>query len=136
MAYKGYLLKMGADEFPLSFVYANSYTITPNRRLDVNPSTNANGVLERSVLSHRPSTISFQTKPMWNTELAQLMGFLNEHYSNEAEKRLTIEHYCPDIDDYKTADFYVPDISFPINMIDQKNKSILYNEFTLEFIGY
>lgn len=136
MAFNGYLIKMGADVFPLSFVYKNSYSITPNRRQDVDPTRNANGVLERNVLDHMPSTISFQTKPMYNNDLNELMTFIRNHYSVEKEKKVVLEYYCPDIDDYKTGEFYLPDISFPIDMVDTENKRILYREFQLEFIEY
>jgi hypothetical protein len=136
MAFDGYLLKMGADVFPLSFVYKNSYTITPNRRQDVDPTRNADGVLERNVLDHMPSTISFQTKPMYNNELNALMSFIRSHYSVEKEKKIVLEYYCPDLDDYKTGEFYVPDISFPIDMVDVEQRRILYREFQLEFIEY
>lgn len=136
MAFNGYLLKMGADVFPLSFVYKNSYSITPNRRQDVDSTRNANGVLERNVLDHMPTTISFKTKPMYNDDLEKMMSFIRSHYSVEKEKKLVLEYYCPDINDYKTGEFYVPDISFPIDMVDVKNKRILYREFQLEFIEY
>lgn len=136
MAFNGYLLKMGADVFPLSFVYKNSYSITPNRRQDVDSTRNANGVLERNVLDHMPSTISFQTKPMYNDDLEKMMSFIRSHYSVEKEKKLVLEYYCPDINGYKTGEFYVPDISFPIDMVDVEKKRILYREFQLEFIEY
>lgn len=136
MAFNGYLLKMGADEFPLSFVYKNTYKITPNRRQDLDPTRNANGVLERNVLEHMPSTISFMAKPMYNKELAEMMSFIRSHYSVEKEKKVVLTYYCPDIDEYKTGEFYVPDIEYPIDMVDTENKIILYREFPLEFIEY
>lgn len=136
MAYNGYLIKMGVDIFPLSFVFANSYTVTPNRRQDVDSNRNANGILDRNVLDHMPSTISFQTKPMWNNELNAMMTFIRSHYSIEKEKKIVLEYYCPDIDEYKTGEFYVPDIAFPINMVDNEHNAILYNSFQLDFIEY
>lgn len=136
MSYNGYLIKMGADIFPLFFVFANSYSITPNRRQDIDPQRNADGVLERNVLDHMPSTISFQTKPMWNDELAKMMAFIRSHYSVEKEKKLVLEYYCPDLDDYQTGEFYVPDITYPINMIDNEKNKIFYNGFQLDFIEY
>lgn len=136
MAFNGCLLKMGADEFPLSFVYKNTYKITPNRRQDLDPTRNANGVLERNVLEHMPSTISFMAKPMYNNELAEMMSFIRSHYSVEKEKKVVLTYYCPDIDEYKTGEFYVPDIEYPIDMVDTENKTILYREFPLEFIEY
>ena len=136
MAFDGYLLKMGGDIFPLSFVYKESYKITPNRRQDLDSGRNANGVLERNVLDHMPSTISFQAKPMNNTDLDKMMSFIRSHYVSEREKKLIIEYFCPDINGYKTGEFYVPDIEYVINMVDVEKKTILYYGFQLEFIEY
>ena len=136
MAFEGYLLKMGGDVFPLSFVYKESYKITPNRRQDLDSGRNANGVLERNVLDHMPSTISFQAKPMNNTDLDKMMSFIRSHYVSEREKKLIIEYFCPDINGYKTGEFYVPDIEYVINMVDVEKKTILYYGFQLEFIEY
>ena len=136
MAFEGYLLKMGGDVFPLSFVYKESYKITPNRRQDLDSGRNANGILERNVLDHMPSTISFQAKPMNNTDLDKMMSFIRSHYVSEREKKLIIEYFCPDINGYKTGEFYVPDIEYVINMVDVEKKTILYYGFQLEFIEY
>lgn len=136
MAFNGYLLKMGADIFPLSFVYKESYKVVPNRRQDLDSNRNANGKLQRNVLDHMPSTISFQTKPMYNNDLDKMMSFIRSHYSVEKEKKVILEYFCPDINDYKTGEFYVPDIEYVINMVDLKNNRILYNGFQLEFIEY
>ena len=136
MAFNGYLLKMGADVFPLSFVYKESYKVAPNRRQDLDSNRNANGKLERNVLDHMPSTISFQTKPMYNTDLDKMMKFIREHYVVEKERKLFLTYYAPDIDDYKTGEFYMPDIEFVMNMVDIEKNRILYNGFQLEFIEY
>ena len=136
MAFEGYLLKMGAEVFPLSFVYKESYEITPNRRQDLNSTRNANGVLQRNVLAHRPSTISLSTKPMSNVELAKMMELITRNFVAENERKIALTYYCPDINGYKTGNFYMPDITFPINLVDIENNTILYNSFTLEFIEY
>ena len=136
MAFNGYLLKMGADIFPLSFVYKESYKVAPNRRQDLDSNRNANGKLERNVLEHMPSTISFQTKPMYNNDLDKMMQFIRSHYMVEKERKLLLTYYCPDINDYKTGEFYMPDIEFVMNMVDIERNRILYNGFQLEFIEY
>lgn len=136
MSFNGYLLKMGADVFPLSFVYKESYKVAPNRRQDLDSNRNANGILERNVLDHMPSTISFQTKPMYNNDLDEMMKFIRERFVVEKERKLILDYYCPDINDYKTGEFYMPDIEFVINMVDLENNRILYNGFQLEFIEY
>lgn len=136
MALNGYLLKFGEDIFPLRFVYKESYRITPNRRQDLDSNRNANGKMTRTVLDHMPTTISFQTKPMYNDDLEKMMAFIRDHYIVDKERKVRLEFYCPDTNSYKTGDFYIPDIEYPIIKVELEQNRILYNGFTLEFIEY
>lgn len=136
MAFEGYLLKIGDDIFPLSYVFKDSYRIIPNRRQDLDPFRNANGELQRNVVDHTVTTITFQTKPMQNNKLAEMMKFIRDRYINEKEKKVSLTYYCPDLDNYNSGSFYLPDIEFPINYVDIENKRIDYDSFTLEFIEY
>lgn len=136
MALNGYLLKFGEDIFPLRFVYKESYRITPNRRQDLDSTRNANGKMTRTVLDHMPTTISFQTKPMYNDDLEKMMAFIRDHYIVDKERKVRLEFYCPDSNSYKTGDFYIPDIEYPIIKVELEQNRILYNGFTLEFIEY
>lgn len=136
MAFTGSLIRVGGDNFPLTFVFKESYKIAPNRRQDLDSTRNASGYLERNVLDHTASTISFTTVPMNNIKLNQMMAWVRSHYVSEKEKKIALTYYCPDIDDYKTGIFYVPDIEFPIRMVDLDHNIIEYNSFTLEFIEY
>lgn len=134
MAFNGNLLYFGNDPFPLDKVFKESYTVAPNRRIDINSTRTLDGSLKRTVASNKPSTISLTTKTMDNTEMKQLMTFINNHWVSEAERKLSIRFYKPTIDDYETAYFYMPDIEFPIRRVE--SNKIIYNPVTLEFIGY
>lgn len=136
MAFNGDLLKFGNDTFPLKYVFKESYKVTPNRRQDLDPYRDGNGVLRRNTLSHTATTIQFQTRPMWNDEFEQLMSFLRSHYNNSREKKLSITYYSPDINSYKTGDFHVPDVEMTMDLVDTSNKKIFYLSTTLEFIEY
>lgn len=136
MAFNGSLLKFSGDNFDLDYVYKESYKITPNRVQDLDPYRDANGLLHRNALSHTATTISFQTKPMWNTEFETMMSFVRSHYTNSSEKKLSITYYSPDTDSYKTGDFYVPDVEITMDLVDTSRKKILYLSTTLEFIEY
>lgn len=125
---------LGNDPFPMDKIFKESYTVSPNRRIDVNSTRMLDGTLKRNVVSHMPSTISLQTRVMTNTEMNALMSFIRSHYVKESEKKLSIRFYRPDKDDYATAYFYMPDLEFPIRRID--GNTIYYNSMTLEFIGY
>lgn len=140
MAYNGGLMYFwnptteGYDDFPLCWVYKESYKVTPNRRQDLSSTRNADGILERNVLSHTASTIELQTPPTWEKTIAELMMFLRSHYTNEDEKKVYIKYYCPDIDGYNEGYFYVPDIEFNISRVMENH--IFYKSVTIEFIEY
>lgn len=136
MAFNGSLLKFSGDNFPLKYVFKESYKVTPNRRQDLDPYRDANGYLHRNTLSHTATTIQFQTKPMWNDQFEQMMNFIRGHYTNTQEKKLQITYYSPDINSYKTGNFYVPDVEYVMDLVDTVKNRILYLSTTLEFIEY
>lgn len=136
MAFNGTLLLLGGTNFPLGYIYKESYKVAPNRALDLDSTRTANGVMTRTVLDHTATTISFDVRPMWNDDCKRMWDFIRSKFINDKEKKVRATYYSPELDDYKSGDFYIPDFEFPINLVDVKNKRILYNSYTLEFIEY
>lgn len=136
MSFNGSLIKFSGDNFPLKYVFKESYKVTPNRRQDLDPYRDGNGKLHRNTLSHTATTIQFQTKPMWNDDFDTMMSFIRSHYTNDLEKKLSITYFSPDTNSYKTGNFYVPDIEYTIDLVDTTKNKILYLSTTLEFIEY
>lgn len=136
MAFNGSLLSLGGTNFPLKYVYKESYKVTPNRRQDLDPKRVESGILKRNTLEHTVTTIQFQTKPMWNNEFDTLMSFIRGKYTNPLEKKLNITYFSPDTGDYKSGEFYMPDVEINIDMVDTSANKILYLSTTLEFIEY
>lgn len=137
MAFNGHLLEIGGENFPLKYVYKESYNVTPNRVQDLDPYTTESGYLVRNPVEHEPSTISFQTKPMWNEDMAAMMAFIRSKYLDEKQRSLRITYYCPDIDDYQSGDFYFnQNQEFSINIVDVERKRILYNSMQIDFVEY
>lgn len=147
MAFNGSLLSMCQpstvgtnnevyDNFSLNYIFRESYKVTPNRRQDLDSGRNTDGVMQRNVLPHYVSTISFNVKSLYNNQLAELMSAIRSHYTIEKEKKIRLKYYCPDTDSYKIGDFYVPDIEYTMAMVDIDNHSIRYEQFSLEFIEY
>ena len=135
MAYNGYIMKFGNDEFDMGWIFRDTFAITPNRRQDRDSYRNANGKMVRNVLDHTATTITFQSKPMTRHDFALMMEFIRDHFSNAQERKLSITYYSPDINAYKTGNFYIPD--FEVTTIMQKKSGeLLYNTCTLEFIEY
>jgi len=136
MAFNGSLLSLGGSNFPLKYVFKESYKVTPNRRQDLDPKRVESGKLKRNTLEHTVTTIQFQTKPMWNDEFDSLMSFIRSKYTNSLEKKLNITYFSPDTGGYKSGEFYMPDVEINIDMVDTSKKKILYLSTTLEFIEY
>ena len=136
MAFNGSLLRLGNDNFPLSYVFKESYKITPQARLDLDPFRNTEGWLMRNVLNHRATKISLTVKPMWNADHANMWSFITSHYTNAQERKLTITYYCPDTDNYATGQFYIPDFTPQMDLVDVARRKILFLSYELQFIEY
>lgn len=136
MSFNGSLLTIGGSDFPLQYVFRDSYKITPLRRLDLDSTRTTSGYLQRNVLSHTATTISFSTKPMYNDEMSAMWSFIRSAYISLAEKKVSLVYYVPETDSYSSGYFYIPDFEFSINLIDTTTNKILYNSSTLEFIEY
>ena len=136
MAFNGQLLYLGGSAFPLKYVYKESYKITPQARLDLDPFRNTEGWLMRNVLEHTASKISFQVKPMWNSDHAAMWAFIRSKYSNAHERKVRLHYYCPDLDDYDDGDFYIPDFTPQMDLVDTARQKILFLSYELQFIEY
>lgn len=137
MSFNGSLVQINGEEFPWQYIVAESYKVTPKRIQDLDPYRTESGWLIRNPVDHEPSTISFDTRKLDNTQLKDMMNFITSKYTNAKERKLHLVYYNPITDDYSTGDFYLnSNLEYTIRQIDVKNKKIFYNEFTLDFVEY
>lgn len=140
MAFTGYLIKVGASgyevEIPLKYMRAETYTVTPNQRLEWSAERDVTGVLHRETTPNMPPKIEFSTPLMTNSDINALNTILSAAYSVAAERKLRVTYYDPESDSYKTHDCYMPDVHYEMRMVDTVNNVIHYNELRYAFIGY
>ena len=140
MAFAGYLIKVGtgggATEIPLRFMRAETYTVTPDQRMEWSAERDVTGVLHRETVENTPPKIEFTTPLMTNTDIEQLNTILRGAFTNAAERKIPIEFYDPESNDYKTWDCYMPDVKYQIRNVDTNRNLINYNETRYAFIGY
>ena len=143
MAFQGYLLKVGYEsenstgtEIPLKYMRAETYSVTPQQRMEWSAERDVTGVLDRKTVENMPPKIEFNTPLMTNTEVSALNTILQAAYTNVAERKLTVYYYDPESDDYKAHDCYMPDVKYEIRNVDATNKVINYEELRYAFIGY
>lgn len=143
MAFSGYLIKVGyvsaqnpGTEIPLKYMRAETYTVTPNQRMEWSAERDTTGVLFRTTVPNMPPKIEFETPLMTNTEISALNTILQGAYTNVLERKLKIEYYDPETDSYKTHDCYMPDVNYKIRNVDTTNNVINYQQLRYAFIGY
>ena len=133
--FNGSLFSIGGADFPLEFIFKESYHVWP-RRLDLDSTRNITGELMRNVLAHTASKITFQTKPMYNYDFRRMMDFIQTHMIDVQARKFSLIYYCPDTDDYAQGTFYMPDVDINIDLVDSVNKTMLYRSSTISFIEY
>lgn len=141
MAFTGYLIKVGPSsssltEIPLKYMRAETYSVTPNQRMEWSAERDINGYLHRQTVANMPPKIEFKTPLLNNTDINALNTILANAYSVAAERKLTVQYYDPESDTYKNHECYMPDVKYEIRNVDATNKVINYEELRYAFIGY
>ena len=137
MAFSGYLIKLKggtAQELPMKYMAAESYSCTPDQRMEVSANRATTGLLHRNTVSHTAVKIEFETPPMTNKDIAALNALIQSHYTDALQRKLTIEFYNNETDSYRDAVVYMPDVQYNITRID--GNTIHYNKVRYAFIEY
>lgn len=136
MAFSGYLIKVGSTEIPLTYMRAETYSVTPNQRMEWSAERDINGNLHRKTVSNMPPKIEFKTPLMTNREIAALNAMFQSAFTVPSERKLPVTYYDAETDSYKTHDCYMPDTQYQIRNVDIAKNIINYEELRFAFIGY
>ena len=123
-------------EIPLKYMRAETYTVTPDQRMEWSAERDVTGVLHRETTSNMPPKIEFSTPLMTNSDINALNTILSTAYSVAAERKLRVTYYDPESDSYKSHDCYLPDVHYQIRNVDTAKNVINYEELRYAFIGY
>ena len=139
MAYAGYLIKLGGSSgtaLPMKFIGLESYTSTPNQRLESKAARAVTGILHRTTCSHTATKIEFETPYLNNKEVAELNSLLSNHFTSAIERKITIQYYDQESDSYSTVTCYMPDVKYVIDHIDPDTQLVIYKPIRYAFIEY
>ena len=140
MAFNGKLIELYTHgvyvEFPLKYIKAEKYKVTPNQRMEVNANRATTGILHRNTVEHTSSKIDFDTPPITNEDVNIINTMLSSAYTDELQRKLDIRYYDTSSDTYKTGTVYVPDIDYNILRVDKVNNIIFYDSVRIAFIEY
>lgn len=138
MAFAGYLISIGDTHtnIPLRYMRAETYSVTPNQRMEWSAERDINGFLHRQTVENMPPKIEFNTPLMTNADINALNSIFSGAYINEPERKLLVEYYDPETDSYKSHECYMPDVQYKIRNVDEVNNVVNYEELRYAFIGY
>lgn len=140
MSYSGYLIKLKggtAEELPMKYMGYETYSCTPDQRMESKANRATTGLLHRTTVPHVATKIEFQTpSAMTNTDIATLNAMFQRHMTNTLERKLTINYYDMETDTYRDANCYMPDVQYQIERIDKANNIIYYKPVRYAFIEY
>ena len=139
MAYSGYLIRLGGSagtDLPMKYMAIGSYQCTPNQRMESRATRSVTGILHRTTVEHKATKIEFTTPVITNTEIANLNNLLRGYFSNDLEKKITINYYDQETDTYRDATCYMPDVQYPISRVDPVTNTVYYDGVRYAFIEY
>lgn len=140
MAFSDYLIAVGTGQdthkIPLKYMRAETYSVTPQQRMEWSAERDVTGVLHRETVANMPPKIEFNTPLMTNSDIVALNTLFQNAYTNTAERKLHVTYYDPESDSYKVHMCYMPDVQYTIRNVDATNHVINYEELRYAFIGY
>jgi hypothetical protein len=138
--FAGWLIKCVTNgtpvEIPLKYMRAETYTVTPDQRMEWSAERDVTGVLHRETVQNLPPKIEFNTPLMTNSDINALNSIIKAAFTNYLQRNITIQFYDPERDEYWEWDCYMPDVKYQIRNVDIENKVINYEELRFAFIGY
>lgn len=118
-----------------NLIKADSLSITPNARQDIDSYRDANGLLHRTALSHTATIIEFDTIPMWESKWNDLISSLVSNYIVYEERDAMCSYYDSENCEMKTGHFYL-DSNFQTKVKQQWGNKKLYDSNHFKFVEY
>ena len=138
--FNGWLIKCVTNgtpvDIPLKYIRAETYTVTPDQRMEWSAERDVTGVLHRETVPNTPPKIEFNTPLMTNSDIEALNTIIRNAFTNVLGRDITIQYYNPEQNAYWEWDCYMPDVHYPIRNVDVANNVINYEELRYAFIGY
>lgn len=137
MAFAGWLIRFGGQEFPTELIAHDSWQSTPDQRQELKAYQDNTGKLHRDTASHTRTKIEFETVDgITLEEKMKIQAAISAGIKNEQQRKAEIEYWNDEKNEYVKAEVYIPDITFRIKEIDEKRKNIYYKKIRIALIEY
>ncbi len=137
--FSGWLVKFGDVILPNSFILADGWESTPNQRVEIDAYRDANVLLHRETSENFKTSITLNIRAMNLEEMTAfkaVIGLATLDINSKKQRKLMVTYWNDEELDYKTATMYMPDVAYTIHTVDEVDRDIEYNGFTIELIEY
>ena len=137
--FSGWLIKFGDAILPNSFILADGWESTPNQRVEIDAYRDANVLLHRETSENFKTSITLNIRAMNVEEMTAfktVIGLATLDINSKKQRKLMVTYWNDEELDYKTATMYMPDVTYTIHTVDEVDRDIEYNGFTIELIEY
>ncbi len=137
--FSGWLIKFGDVVLPNSFILADGWESTPNQRVEIDAYRDANVLLHRETSENFKTSITLNIRAMNLEEMTAfkaVIGLATLDINNKKQRRLMVTYWNDEELEYKTATMYMPDVTYSIHTVNEVDRDIEYNGFTIELIEY
>lgn len=134
--WKGYLLKFGTVEVPLSYIKMDEGNEqTPNQREEIKAERDDyTRKLTRVTADGMITKQSYVFRSMNIKERRALNAVMKQGLVNEKQRKYHVTYWNDENLRYEEGDVYIPDITFKRK--EANDKTLIYHEFTMNLIGY
>lgn len=137
--FEGWLIKFGDAQLPNSFLLGDGWESTPNQRLDTDAFRDAAALLHREVADDYKTKLKLNIREMNLEErmaFDNVIGLATLSVSDRKQRKVRITYWNDETLEYTSGVFYMPDITYTHHYIDEENKDIEYNPFSVTLIEY
>lgn len=130
------LIKFGGTWLPLSYLLADGYETTPNRRTELEAYRDANVYLHRATSPNHKTTLTLNFCPMSQSEKEQVQAIIwgSASMVNETERKVYITYWNDETNGYTSGYFYISDITY--QTLGRFGGERWYKPFSLKLTEY
>ena len=124
---------------PNSFILADGWESTPNQRIEIDAYRDANVLLHRETSENFKTSLTINIRSMTLEEMTafkNVIGLATLDVINRRQRRVIVTYWNDEELEYKTATMYMADTTYSIHTVNEADREMEYNSFTIELIEY
>lgn len=137
--FEGWLIKFGNVQLPNSFLLADGWESTPNQRIDLDAYRDANILLHRETASDYKTKLKLNLREMSLTEriaFDNVIGLATLSITDKRQRKVAVDYWNDETLEYSHGEFYITDTTYVIHNVDEEERDMEYNPFSMTLIEY